>query len=367
MRIALVNQVIPSSGAGRYAFEIHRRLASNCNIDHLFLNHAKREIEVIENSLEKSVARFRKMPEYKYFFYYRCQNKIPSYDLYHIANQNLSFLKLSPKIVTCLDLIQCLFPPSPLHRLHAKFSHSGLRDADFVIAISHSTKKDLIKFYSMPEEKIRVIYLGIDHGNFYRRERESSLYNRFKLSPQHRYILHLSTEISTKNVVGIIQAFAKLKGEYGLHDVKLIKAGVPKYRQDRNRNLKLIKKLHLEESVIFLDYIPENDLPSLYGVADLFVFPSFYEGFGLPVLEAMACGTPVVTSNTSSLPEVVGDAGIMVDPYDVDALAKAMYEVLTSEAIRKGMIRKGLQRAKMFSWEKTARETLEIYEGLPRW
>lgn len=365
MRIALVDHVNdPSYGVGRYALELHRGLTPNCNIDHLFLNYGRRELELIEGSMQKSIAKFRKMPEYKSIFYYRSQSKIPSYDLYHIANQNLSFLKLTPKVVTCHDLIQCLFPRSPIHRLHAKFSHSGLKNADFVIADSHSTKKDLTRFYAIPGERIRVIYPGIDHGNFYQRERTSSSYEMFGLFPQHKYILHLSTELATKNVAGIIQAFAKLKKEYRLDDVKLIKAGAPAHRRDRKRNLDLFKKLHLEEGVIFLDYIPEKDLPSLYNVADLFVFPSFYEGFGLPVLEAMACGTPVITSTTSSLPEVVGDAGIMVDPHDVDGLAKAMHEVVTNEGLRQDMIKRGLERAKMFSWEKTAEETLRVYEEI---
>ncbi|MEA3458002.1 MAG: glycosyltransferase family 1 protein, partial [Candidatus Thermoplasmatota archaeon] len=123
-----------------------------------------------------------------------------------------------------------------------------------------------------------------------------------------------------------------------------------------------INKLNLQNDVVFTGYVSDEDLPALYNAADLFVYPSIYEGFGLPPLEAMACGTPVITSNTSSLPEVVGDAGIMVDPPDVDRLADAMHEVLTNEGLRANMIKKGLGRAEMFSWEKCARETLEVYE-----
>ena len=113
--------------------------------------------------------------------------------------------------------------------------------------------------------------------------------------------------------------------------------------------------------MVFTGYVPDEDLPGLYNAADLFVFPSLYEGFGIPPLEAMSCGTPVITSNTSSLPEVIGDAGIMVDPHHIDGLAEAMHRVLTDEALRKGMIEKGLQRAKLFSYEKEARETLKVY------
>lgn len=119
---------------------------------------------------------------------------------------------------------------------------------------------------------------------------------------------------------------------------------------------------NLQNDVIFTGYVLDGDLPALYNAADLFVYPSLYEDFGLPPLEAIACGTPVITSNTSSLPEVVGDAGIMVDPHDVDRLADAMYKVLTNDGLREDMIKKGLERAKMFGWEKCARETLEVYE-----
>ena len=103
-------------------------------------------------------------------------------------------------------------------------------------------------------------------------------------------------------------------------------------------------------------------MPKFYNAADVLVFPSFYEGFGLPPLESMACGTPVITSNTSSLPEVVGDAGIMIDPYDVDTLAKSMYQILTNDELKNDMVKKGLERAKMFSWEQAAKETSKMYE-----
>ena len=120
--------------------------------------------------------------------------------------------------------------------------------------------------------------------------------------------------------------------------------------------------LGLEREVIFAGYVDEDELPAWYNAADLFVYPSLYEGFGLPPLEAMACGCPVITSNTSSLPEVVGDAGIMVDPHDVDALADAMERVLTDESLREDMRRRGLERAKRFSWQRSAREMWDIYE-----
>jgi glycosyltransferase involved in cell wall biosynthesis len=139
-------------------------------------------------------------------------------------------------------------------------------------------------------------------------------------------------------------------------NIKLVRVG-----KKSKSMAKKIRTLGLEKTVVYAGEVSLDRLIELYRSADLFVFPSFYEGFGLPVLEAMACGCPVVTSNTTSLPEVVGDAGIMVEPSDVHGLAKAMYDVLTNDGLRRDMIKKGLRRAKMFSWEKTATETLSAY------
>jgi glycosyltransferase involved in cell wall biosynthesis len=126
--------------------------------------------------------------------------------------------------------------------------------------------------------------------------------------------------------------------------------------------VKEVKELGLKSYVRFTGYVPDEDLPAIYSGADLFVFPSIYEGFGLPVLEAMACGIPVVTSNTSSLPEVAGDAALLVDPYSVDEIAAAMRRVLCDPDVAAELCAKGLQRAKQFSWERTARETIAVYE-----
>ena len=126
----------------------------------------------------------------------------------------------------------------------------------------------------------------------------------------------------------------------------------------------LIEELNLKNEVIFTDYVSDEYLVKIYNAADLFVYPSLYEGFGLPPLEAMACACPVITSNTSSLPEVVGDAGIMIDPNDVDSLTESMLKILTDNQLREEMSRKSLERAKMFSWKKTARETWKVYEDV---
>lgn len=231
-----------------------------------------------------------------------------------------------------------------------------------IITISEYIKQELINYLKISESRITVIYEGVNHEKYKRLSKNDEIMKKYSIPEDRRMILCVGSEHPRKNFPTLIKAFHKLKKKYG--DVKLVKVGSPQWKGARGELLKLIKELNLQNVIIFTGYVSEEDLPGIYNVADLFVFPSFYEGFGLPPLEAMACGCPVITSNTSSIPEVVGDAGIMVDPYDVDGLADAMYEVLTNESLREDMIKRGLKRAKMFSWEKCARETLKVYLSL---
>jgi glycosyltransferase involved in cell wall biosynthesis len=164
---------------------------------------------------------------------------------------------------------------------------------------------------------------------------------------------------SKKNIVRIIQAFSLLKDKYDIpHDLVIVG---PKGWLFRDI-FRAVDELGVHRRVHFLGHVPRSDLPYLYSAADVFVFPSLYEGFGFPPLEAMACGTPVVTSNVSAIPEMVGDGALTVEPTDVGAISTAVYSILTDENLREELIEKGLQRVKLFSWAKTARETLGVYE-----
>jgi len=284
-------------------------------------------------------------------------------DVVHLSNQHFAryalFLK-KPFLVTVHDLARCCFNSdmeTTRERISLKRDIRGIKKASHIIAVSQNTKSDLIKYLNIPEERITVIYNGVDHSIF--KPVKSKLFHE-------PYILYVGTERARKNLSSLFHAFSRLKWEF--KGLKLVKVGPPgRSAEFRKRTIKQIQSLVLDEDVIFVDWVAENDLPYYYSSASLLVYPSLYEGFGLPPLEAMACGCPVVTSNTSSLPEVVGDAAIMVDPYDIDGLANAMREVLTNDGLRKAMIEKGLAQAKKFSWEKTAEETLEVYkkvEGL---
>ncbi|MBE8539371.1 glycosyltransferase [Geoglobus acetivorans] len=280
------------------------------------------------------------------------------HDTYHFGP--FLFLKKSKKILTVYDLTPLLFPET--HRKSRVLMHKYifpliLKSSDKIITDSYSTKSDLIKYFKIPENKIKVIYLAADERFKPLKEDEiNKIRQKYKL--KNPFILYVGTVEPRKNIQTLLKAYYKLKKQGIKH--KLVIAG--KIGWKYKPIFETIDKLDLKKDVIFTGYVPDEDLPALYNAADIFIYPSLYEGFGLPPLEAMACGTPVITSNTSSLPEVVGNAGIMVDPYDIDGLAKAMYEVLTNEGLKEEMRKKGLERAKMFNWRKTAEETLNVYE-----
>ena len=237
----------------------------------------------------------------------------------------------------------------------------GLRKADRIITVSEYSKSEIIKHVGYPEDQITVIPNAVDHNNYcVRRDRE--VIKKLGIPETQKVILYVGSEQPRKNVPFLLKAISELKKK--LPDIKLLKIGTPQVPGAREKLIELIETLGIEKEVIFVGSVSENDLPKYYNAADLFVFPSLYEGFGLPPLEAMACGTPVITSNLTSLPEVVGDSAITIDPYDVNAFAEAMYNLLTDEKLREQMINKGLRRAQLFNWEKSAEETLKVYQQL---
>ncbi len=287
-------------------------------------------------------------------------------DFIHLPNHHLgrygNFLKV-PFIITVHDLIRyfdlkgrrtLIHRPNLRDRFYFNLDYKGIKKAKRIITISQATKNDLVHYLGIAEEQISIVYLGIDHRLF--QPVFHHLYN-------HPYVLFVGTEHPRKNFAGLLKAFSQLKREPKFKDLKLVKVGRAGGREAdfRGQTMKVINALDLARDVIFADFVPENDLPAYYSGAGVFVLPSLYEGFGLPPLEAMACGCPVVTSNTSSLPEVTGEAGIMVNPYDTDSLAQAIRQVLTDDKLRSSMIKKGLKQSKKFSWEKTARQTQEVY------
>lgn len=275
----------------------------------------------------------------------------------HLPNQDFARYALflnKPFVVTVHDLVRNCFgfaKETIAERVLLKLDKRYIKRASHLIAVSQNTKQDLTEYLKIPENRISVIYIGVDRNIF--KPYDVKLLDK-------PYIMYVGSERPRKNLNRLFEAFAKLKGEFP--ELKLVKVGAAGRTEEFRRDtMRILASLGITRDVIFVDPAPELDLAHYYSSASLLAYPSLYEGFGLPPLEAMACGCPVITSNTSSLPEVVGKAGIMVDPYDTDALAQAMRRVLTDDKLRDEMVRKGLEQAKKFSWQKTAKQTLEVY------
>jgi len=226
-----------------------------------------------------------------------------------------------------------------------------------MITVSNSTKLELIKGLGVSECKIRVIYHGIDHDSFKPIEDKEAMRNELfrKYGINYNFLLHVSVYQPKKNIERIINAFKRAIENKESKERLILIGSMP----DSVKNL--IEKYKLEKQIILLGFIDNRELPKFFNEAKAFIFPSLSESFGLPILEAMACGCPVITSNISCLPEIAGKAAILVNPYNTEELAEAIYRVLGDDELRNELKEKGLKRAAQFSWGKCAKEHLEIY------
>ena len=285
-------------------------------------------------------------------------------DLFHSPDFVLPPVRAAWAILTVHDLSFVRAPETATPQLRAYLNEVVPRSvarADRILADSESTRQDLIELYDVPPDKISVLYSGVS-DRFYPIQDEAILYevrSRYGIG-RRPYIFSVGTVQPRKNYGRLVEALHRL----GRLRLKLVIAGGkgwlddPLYRQ--------IEALGMEDQVQFLGFVPDEDLPALYSAALVFAFPSLYEGFGLPVLEAMACGVPVITSSVSSLPEVAGNAALLVDPYDVDALTEALARVLDDESLRNDLINKGQLRVQGFSWTAAARQLRQHYAALLR-
>ncbi|MCK5465989.1 glycosyltransferase family 4 protein [Candidatus Parcubacteria bacterium] len=237
------------------------------------------------------------------------------------------------------------------------------RKTDKIIAVSESTKNDLVGLYNINPGKIKVIYSGINSVSSIQYSVFSISKIKKKYNLPEKYILYLGTLEPRKNIVGLIKAFEMFKRRRHsrmspAENYKLVIAGSKGWLY--GDIFKTVKNSPVKNDIIFTGFIDDEDKSILYSQAELFVYPSFYEGFGFPPLEAMVCGTPVITSNFSSLPEAVGDAAIMINPYNLDELYRAMETVLNDDKLKDTLIKRGFEQTKKFSWQKCARETLDF-------
>jgi glycosyltransferase involved in cell wall biosynthesis len=265
------------------------------------------------------------------------------------------------RVVTFHDITFFILPERyPRTRLayFRSISWAAARAADMLICPSEAVRNDIVRILHVPPEKVRPIAEAAAPA--FRPIDDSKLVDRLrhKYVLPDRFVLSVGSLEPGKNRTTLLKAFAGLRCRDVEH--KLVVAGQRawKYGDD----FRLAEELGLKGQVIFTGYVPPEDMPALYNAADLFVFPSLYEGFGLPVLEAMACGVPVVASNVSSIPEVTGDAALLTGPRDADALTDAMERILKDYDLRSDLRQRGLARAATFSWERAARETIAVYE-----
>ena len=283
-------------------------------------------------------------------------------DVLHSPNMTAPRLKNAKLAVTIHDLSYLVHPEFHT-RENLQFSKQQTamtaKYAAKIIAVSYHTKRDLISYYSIPEERVDVIYEASRKAYYPERDVDFIQRSLMRLGIFKNFMLFVGSLEPRKNVRTLIKAYAEyLKADSDQY-LLVITGG----RGWRNEDIyALVTELGLERHVRFLGYVQESDLRCLYSVAKLFVYPTFYEGFGLPPLEAMACGAPVITSNTSSLPGVVGDAAILINPSNVEELLHAIRTVLLDDDLRLQLRRKSLERAKLFSWTRTAQETLAVYQ-----
>jgi glycosyltransferase involved in cell wall biosynthesis len=265
-------------------------------------------------------------------------------------------------VVTIHDCIHLMFPqylPGKLAHVYAKGSMwAAAHKANRILTVSEASKRDILRFFDVSAEKVSVIYNAIDErflspANI---ERMNLVRQRYQLD--HPFVLYVGNIKPHKNIERLIDAFGRARGRCP-DDLKLIIIGdeISKYPGLRQS----VHKHKLDKHVRFLGFQPVDTLAAFYRLARAFVFPSLYEGFGLPPLEAMACGSPVVTSNVSSLPEVAGGAALLVDPYDADAIAAGIVQAVTDETLRADLIKRGLDRARSFSWPQSVKKIHEIY------
>ncbi|MDD5626872.1 MAG: glycosyltransferase family 1 protein [Patescibacteria group bacterium] len=361
MRIAIDARAIAGArtGKGEYSYQIIKHLAKIDSRNQYFLY--SREKFPCRFGANFKIRRVRLPGILWHLFVWLDLELILKPDVYlALVSYILPALGVKNSVVFTPDLVTFLFPQKHNPKavfLERCFLKRALAKSERVIAISNATKRDLRRLFSLPSSKINVVYLAADQ---YQQKSPSFLAEvRQKYNLPSEFILFAGTLEPRKNLIRLLEAYQRfpLKEEYGL-----VIAGKKGWYYEGI--FQRVRQLNLERYVHFLGYIERKDLIALYHLAAVFVFPSLYEGFGLPPLEAMACGAPVITSNLSSLPEVAGGAALLVNPRNVAEIAEALERILTNQELRVRLARLGRERVKKFSWEQTAREILKILERI---
>lgn len=285
-------------------------------------------------------------------------------DVLHYPGTTIDQLEIeTPCILTVHDIQHEYFPEFFSHKELTRRRRTykpSTQKAKHIITDTEFTKNSLVEKYGLPAQKISAIPFGVNSAfnSNISPTLVTQVRNNYRLPEQ--YLFFPANPWPHKNHRRLFEALTIVRARYGHHNCHLVLSGV--FPEEQARLQAVIAELGLSEAIHVLGYIPYAHLPGLYAAAAMLVFPSLFEGFGIPLLEAMACGCPIVSANTASLPEVAGNAAILVNPYHVEALAEAIHTVLHDEALRLDLKARGLERVQYFSWEKAARQTIEVYQ-----
>ncbi len=356
------------TGIGRYTYELVKHFTDlnaklECPHELVFFFNRKEynEFEVGEhskkvlvNAKHYSAAEQLKLPK---------QLRKEKCDVIHFPHFNVPLLYRKPFTVTIHDLTLSLFAGRKMRKWHHKLAYnltikSATKRAKKIVAVSEHTKKDIVKHLHIPKEKIQVVYNGVDPKFKLIRELEKLTPTLKKYKIEKPFLLYTGVWRSHKNLPRLIEAFNILRKEKRL-DIQLVITGKPDPLHPEVKEA--VKNLQLEEDVIFTGIVSEEELIHLYNAASIFVFPSLYEGFGLPVLEAMSCGTPVAAANTSSIPEVCGkDNAVLFNPKNSQEIAESITMLYKNVEMQVALIERGIRRSSEFSWRKAAEEMFKI-------
>ena len=365
MRIAIDARKLRDYGIGTYVRNLLRHLARQDRTTEYVLLCRAEDCGLAPQLGEN----FRAVPEPAAAYSFREQVSVPldlrreGVKLFHAPHYVLPPLTPCRSVVTIHDCIHLRFPQYLPHRMGYAYARASLwystHRSGRVLTVSEASKRDILHYFRVPPEKIAVIYNAIDErfGEPPDAEEVERVRERYQLNDP--FVLYAGNIKPHKNLERLIEAFHIMRRQQDAEHVKLLIIGdeISKYATLR----RAVHRYKLHKHVRFFGFVPDRTLAVLYRLAGVFVFPSLYEGFGLPPLEAMASGAPVITSNVSSLPEVVGDAALLIDPHSPEAIADAMRRVLTDDALREDLRRRGLVRAREFSWERSVQRVREIY------
>ena len=335
------------TGIGRYTLNLVNVLAQVDAENNYYLYSRKRILDFKRYLPELPGANFSHRVDY---FKRGPGAVLPDMDVFHTSSYDLQRPGRARYIVTVHDVIIKAYPYGHNEKTIKEIDEKLRRvlgEADVLVADSHNTKADLMRFYGAEDARIQVIYPGV---NFTKSEIRNPKYEN--------YILFVGTLEPRKNVEGLIRAFDWLKKEHSIKH-RLYIAGMKGWMFDSI--FKAYEESGFKKDIVFKGYVNEKELSRLYQEASVFVYPSFYEGFGFPIIEAFSYGVPVITSKTSSCGEIAGDSALLVDPSDYKEISKAILKIINDHDLRKQLTEKGINRAKGFSWDRTAREFVRIF------